>query len=96
MGRTLGGQVFDLRDGGSEFQAESRRAGCAVLAREVEHQLADVDARFHDTMGLGRLFERKDLVNDGAGTAGVQRRPDALAQIPGNRRFLGRGSRAHR
>src|SRR5216683_112194 len=54
----------------------------------AEHNLTDMDARFHPRMRHGGFPERKDVVHHGAHLTGGNQRPDTVFDRPGNRSLV--------
>jgi hypothetical protein len=54
----------------------------------TQHDLADMDARFHPRVSFGGFAERKDCVDDGAHLAGSDQRPDVAFHGLSDGRFV--------
>src|SRR3569833_2047766 len=62
-------------------------------SKYFEHDLADMRAAFHQSMGFGCLLKRESLVNDWLDAPCLEQRPNVLAQIGRNLSLEGNRAR---
>src|SRR4030095_16718577 len=73
----------------NDTSGESRRLRC-------QHDLADVLARFHQTMRGGRLGQREGPEDDRLDSAGLEQRPDLASECGGDLTLVCHRSRPQR
>lgn len=67
---------------------------CCNHSRHLQDDLADMIAALHAGMGLSRVSQRVNLVDDRQAAPGAEGRPNVFLQLTGDGGFLRSGTRA--